>query len=330
MNRDDEFRILTFAEAINEAQFQCMELDPNVYIMGQLVDYKSGVFGTTTGLVDQFGPERVRDYPVAEASMTSAAIGSAITGLRPIITHHRLDFMIYSLDAITNWLALWRLKSGGKNNVPIVIRAVVGKGWGQGPQHSKSLHSWFSNIPGLRVAIPSNAFDAKGLLIDSVFSNDPTIIIEHRSLFGTSEKVPIKPYRVKFGKASIVKKGKDITFVSYGVMTPFANKIANYFHSQNISIEVLDLRTLSPIDNKTILSSIKKTKRLCVFDPSWKSFGAASEIITLVCEKINNLKKSPLRISYPDSHTPSSKALEDLYYPNEIETIEKVKSHFYD
>ena len=157
-------RSLSYAGAISEALRQSMELSESVVVLGQLVDYKSGIFGTTAGLVDQFGPDRVQDFPVAENLMTATAMGAALTGLRPVIVHQRLDFMIYSLDAIANWMSLWHFKSAGKSNMPVTIRAIVGKGWGQGPQHSKSLHSWFAHLPGLHVAVPATADDAKDLI----------------------------------------------------------------------------------------------------------------------------------------------------------------------
>ena len=159
-------RELAYNAAINEALHQAMGLSDDVVVLGQLVDYKSGIFGTTTGLADKYGTHRVQDFPVAEATMTSVALGAAVAGARPVICHQRLDFALYSLDAIVNWLALWYFKSNGKSTAPVTIRAIIGKGWGQGPQHSKSLHSWFAHLPGLRVAMPSTAFDAKGLLLE--------------------------------------------------------------------------------------------------------------------------------------------------------------------
>ena len=184
---------ITFAQAINNGLEQAMTLDKDVYVIGQLVDYSPGVFGTTIGLVEKFGKERVQDFPVAESLMTSMSIGMALKKKKIVLVHHRMDFMLYSMDAIVNWISLWKFKSNSKSNLPIVIRAIVGKGWGQGPQHSKSFHSWFANLPGIRVAIPSCAFDAKGLLIESIFSNIPTIIIEHRSLFNNVQEIPPLP-----------------------------------------------------------------------------------------------------------------------------------------
>jgi len=174
---------LAYNDAIREGLHQAMGASKDVVVLGQLVDYKSGVFGTTTGLVDAYGAERVQDFPVSEALMSSVALGAALGGLRPVIVHQRVDFMFYSFDSIVNWLSLWYFKSNGKSTVPVVIRAIIGKGWGQGPQHSKSMHSWFAHLPGLKVAMPATAYDAKGLLLESIFGQDPCIILESRSLF---------------------------------------------------------------------------------------------------------------------------------------------------
>ena len=317
---------ITYAEAINQGMHQAMQLSKNVMAMGQLIDYKSGVFGTTVGLVEKFGKNRVRDFPVAESLMTSAGIGAAVAGQRVILVHIRLDFMMYSLDAVVNWLSLWRFKSNKLSNVPLVIRAIVGKGWGQGPQHSKSLHSWFAHLPGLRVAIPATAFDAKGLLLESVFGEDPSIIIEHRSLFGLKDQVPEKPYRVRYGKAVIRKKGKDITLVSLGYLLVEALKAANTLEKKHgVSVEVVDLRTLTPLDRDTINNSVKKTGRLVVVDPAWYSFGAASEIMASIVEKnLKYLKTNPARITLPDSHTPMSANLEKNYYFNDKKIVSKI------
>ena len=317
---------ITYAEAINQGMHQAMQLSKNVMAMGQLIDYKSGVFGTTVGLVEKFGKNRVRDFPVAESLMTSAGIGAAVAGQRVILVHIRLDFMMYSLDAVVNWLSLWRFKSNKLSNVPLVIRAIVGKGWGQGPQHSKSLHSWFAHLPGLRVAIPATAFDAKGLLLESVFGEDPSIIIEHRSLFGLKDQVPEKPYRVRYGKAVIRKKGKDITLISLGYLLVEALKAANTLEKKHgVSVEVVDLRTLTPLDRDTINNSVKKTGRLVVVDPAWYSFGAASEIMASIVEKnLKYLKTNPARITLPDSHTPMSANLEKNYYFNDKKIVSKI------
>jgi pyruvate dehydrogenase E1 component beta subunit len=311
-------RPLSYGKAINEALRQSMELSKQVVVYGQLVDYKAGVFGTTSGLVDQFGPERVQDFPNSENLMTAAAMGAALAGLRPVIVHQRLDFMLYSLDAIANWLGLWHFKSAGKSDMPVTIRAIVGKGWGQGPQHSKSLHAWLSHLPGMRVAMPATADDAKGLLMDSIFSQSPAIFIEGRSLFSMTTNVPEKPYRVRFGKATIRRPGTDVTVVAIGNMVPFALRAAAALERDGIQAEVLDPRTLVPLDTHSICNSVAKTRRLVVVDPAWRSFSVAAEIVATVAEQVGDqLKARPARVCLPDSHTPMSSVLEKQFYPEE-------------
>jgi pyruvate/2-oxoglutarate/acetoin dehydrogenase E1 component len=323
-------KFITYSEAINEGTRQAMEISKQVIILGQLIDSKAGVFGSTKNLVNIFGKIRVRDFPVSESLMTAVALGAAITGKRVVIVHIRIDFMYYSMDTIVNWLSLWRFKSNGKSSLSVVIRAIVGKGWGQGPQHSKSTHSWFSNLPGLRVGMPTNAFDAKGMLLDSIFSNNPTILIEHRSFFDLKEYVPIKPYRIEFGKCSVRKRGKDITLVAIGYGIIDSLKAAEILIKKfKIDVEVIDIKSLYPLDIKGIITSVKKTKRLIVVDPSWRSFGASSEIISLVSEKIGKiLKNQPQRVTYPNSHTPASSYLEKKFYFNYKKIISAINKQF--
>ena len=320
------YKKITYAEAINQATHQAMQLSKDVMIMGQHIDYSPGVFGTTVGLIEKFGEKRVRDFPAAESLMTAAGIGAAIDGQRVILVHSRIDFMLYSLDAIVNWLSMWRFKSNKESNVPLVIRAVVGKGWGQGPQHSKSLHSWFAHLPGINVAVPATAFDAKGLLLESIFGQSPTIIIENRSLFSLKDEVPTAAYRVRYGKAAIRKKGKDITLVAIGCLVIDALKAAAILESEGISVEVIDPRTLTPLDRETINQSVSKTKRLVVIDPAWYSFGAAAEIIASISEKqTSQMKANPARITLPDSHTPMITPLEKKYYLNQENIVSVIK-----
>jgi len=318
---------LSYADAIRQGLAQAMELDERVLVIGQLVDYAPGVFGSTTGLTERFGPERVRDFPVSESAMTAVGIGAAIAGMRPVLVHHRLDFMLYSVDAIVNWLSLWRFKSNGKSSAPVTIRAIVGRGWGQGPQHSKSLHAWFAHVPGIKVAMPATAFDAKGLLLESIFGEDPVIMIEHRSLFGLKDRVPEIPYRVRFGQAAVRRTGKDLTLVGAGVMVPFALRVAAQLGEHGIEAEVIDLRTISPLDSEAVCASVGKTGRLAVLDPTWASFGMAAEVISRVAERHGrSLRADPIRITHPDSHTPMSSALEAVYYPEQASVVENLRS----
>jgi pyruvate dehydrogenase E1 component beta subunit len=318
---------LSYAEAIAQGLAQAMELSPEVVLIGQLIDYSPGVFGTTTGLAERFGTDRVLDFPVAESAMTAAGMGAALAGLRPVLIHHRLDFMLYSMDALVNWISLWRFKSNNEASVPLTIRAIIGKGWGQGPQHSKSLHAWFAHLPGLRVAMPATAFDAKGLLLESIFGEDPVMIIEHRSLFGLKDRVPEIPYRVRFGKAAVRRPGEDISVVAAGVMVPFALRVAAQLADQGVEAEVIDLRTISPLDSETVCTSVAKTGRLAVLDPTWASFGMAAEVIARVAERHGRrLRADPVRITHPDSHTPMSSALEAVYYPNEDDVVKRLRA----
>jgi pyruvate dehydrogenase E1 component beta subunit len=319
--------LISYSGAINEALQQSMEIDPNVYVIGQLVDYKPGVFGTTSGLEKKFGKKRVQDFPVAENLMTSMSIGMCLNQTNKIVlVHHRIDFMLYSMDAIVNWISLWKFKSYKDTSLSITIRAIVGKGWGQGPQHSKSFYSWFANLPGVRVAIPSCPYDAKGFLIESIFSRIPTIIIEHRSLFDDKQLVPQDIYRLEFGKANIVRKGKRLSIISIGYLIKLAIKISDYYKKNfNIDIEVLDVRTLSPIDKKTLTKSFLKTKKAIILDPSWKSYGASAEIVAILQESIKDAKKYTIdRVAYPDSHTPMSSELEKNFYISEKYLINKI------
>jgi acetoin:2,6-dichlorophenolindophenol oxidoreductase subunit beta len=318
---------LTYADALRQGMAQAMELDEKVLVIGQLVDYAPGVFGSTTGLAERFGAQRVRDFPVAESAMTALGIGAAVAGMRPVLVHHRLDFMLYSIDALVNWLSLWRFKSNGKSSAPVVIRAIVGRGWGQGPQHSKSLHAWFAHVPGLKVAMPATAFDAKGLLLESIFGEDPVLMIEHRSLFGLKDRVPEAAYRVRFGRAAVRRAGRDVTVVAAGAMVPFALRVAHRLAQDGAHTEVIDVRTVSPLDTDTICASVEKTGRLCVIDPAWQSFGVSAEIIARVAERSGRaLRAEPLRICHPDSHTPMSSALEALYYPEETAVAERLRA----
>ena len=314
---------ISFAQSINQALFQAMDHDESVAVLGQLVDYSPGIFGTTIGLAEKYGLDRVMDFPVAESLMTSKSIGMAIDGMRPVIIHQRLDFSMYAMDAIINWMSLWKFKSGGKNNLPITIRAVIGKGWGQGPQHSKSLYSLFTHLPGLRVCVPSNPIDAKGLLLDCIFGEAPSVFLENRALFGMEDLVPEEMYVIPHGKANVIRGGSDLTIVSFGNELQITRRAVE---KTNFDIEIIDLRSIKPIDIDTIIRSVNKTGKLMVVEGDWRSFGIASEIISSVCESEKcSLDKPPVRLCYPDSHTPATSFLEDEFYINENDIVEAVK-----
>ena len=314
---------ISFVDAINAALRQSMELDPNVFVFGIGADTKSGIFGSTTGLVEQFGAKRVFDVPISEQAMTSLAAGAAQAGMRPVLVHQRVDFMLYSMDQLVNWIASWRFVSGGRATMPLTIRAIVGKGWGQGPQHSKSLYSWFAHIPGLKVVTPGSPVDAKGLLMSSIMSNDPTIFIEARSLYSMKEDVPDEPYFIMPGQALIRRPGDNLTLVTFGAMIPLAMEAAERLATQAIGVEVVDLRTLAPLDIATVLASVKKTGRLLVAEMDWLKFGVTAEVIAAVCEAMGDrLLARPRRVGWPHSFVPTAQALEEAFYPTADTLIE--------
>lgn len=314
---------LSFAQAINSALRQAMELDPGVFVYGIGADGRSGIFGTTTGLVEQFGQRRVFDTPIAEAGLSALAAGAANAGLRPVLVHQRLDFMLYAMDQVVNWMAPWRFMSGGQAKMPVTIRAIVGKGWGQGPQHTKSLHAWFAHVPGLQVVMPGSPAEAKGVLLSSIMSDDPTLFIEGRSLFTMQEDVPDDPYFIRLGQALVRSKGADVTLVTMGSMLPLCIQATETLRGRDIAVELIDLRCLMPLDLPAVLASVKKTGRLVVAEPGWRMYGAAAEIIASVSEALGDQMRSrPRRVTWPHSAVPTSSKLEEQFYPTSDDVVE--------
>ena len=322
-------RIIRFNEAIREATQICLARDPRVYVMGLGVPDPKGTFGTTSGLQEEFGSERVFDIPTSENGMTGVAIGTAIVGMRPIMTHQRVDFALLSIEQIVNQAAKWHYMFNGQMRVPLVIRMVIGRGWGQGPQHSQSLQAWFAHVPGLRVVMPTTAHDAKGLLIASVEDDNPVIFLEHRWLHGVSGEVPEGHYTVPLGKARIAREGADITIVSASYMTLEALRAADALAADGIDAEIIDLRCIAPLDSETILRSVKKTRRLVVVDTASRSFGMSGEIVALVSEQLHGvLQAAPARVALPDSPTPTGPTLANLYYPRSPDIVAAVGRMF--
>jgi acetoin:2,6-dichlorophenolindophenol oxidoreductase subunit beta len=313
---------LSFGEAINAALAQAMELEDSVLVYGIGADGKGGIFGSTTGLVERFGTQRVFDTPIAEQALTAMALGAATAGLRPVLVHQRFDFLLYAADPITNWIAPWRFISGGRSKAPLTLRVIVGKGWGQGPQHSKSLHAWFAHIPGLQVVMPASPADAKGLLLSSIFSDDPTLFIEGRALYTMRESVPDRPYFIRLGEALTRRTGNDLTIVSFGSMIPTALQAAEEVARHNIDAEVIDLRCLMPLDLNAIVASVCRTGRLIVVEPGWRTYGAAAEIIASVVETLGpDLKAAPRRVTWPHAYVGASPALEQNFYPTSADVV---------
>ncbi|MBL4747387.1 MAG: alpha-ketoacid dehydrogenase subunit beta [Magnetovibrio sp.] len=310
-------RSLKYFEALREAQDQCMAADDSVYLMGLGVPDPLGIFGTTLGLLEKYGPKRVMDIPLAENAMTGVAIGSALTGMRPVMTHQRVDFALVAMEQIMNQAAKWHYMFDGKHKVPLVIRMIIGRGWGQGPQHAQSLQSLFAHIPGLTVIMPTTAYDAKGMLISAIESDNPVVILEHRWLYGISDHVPQDMYRVPLGKAKVMRKGADVTLVGLSYMSLENLRAADLLTQRGVDAEVIDLRSLRPLDEETILTSVRKTGRLIVADTSNKMYGASAEIVAMVCEKaFGALKAQPERVTSPEYPVPTSPALSAAYYPH--------------
>jgi pyruvate dehydrogenase E1 component beta subunit len=307
---------LKFSEAILQATDQLMAIDPSVYIMGLGVPDPKGIFGTTYGLETKYGSNRVLDMPTSENGMTGIAIGSALVGMRPIMTHQRVDFFLLALDQLINNAAKWHYMFGGQQSVPLVIRLIIGRGWGQGPQHSQTLHSFFAHIPGLKVVMPSNPYDAKGLLVAAVQDNNPVIYLEHRWLHNIYGDVPSELYSVPIGKAKVISEGTDVTLIACSHMTVEAYKAALFLKEDGISAEVIDLRSVKPLDKETLLESVKKTGRVVIADPDWKTCGFSAELSAVLTEEaFGALKAPPKRVTYPDSLSPTSWAIANHYYP---------------
>lgn len=318
-------RSLTFAQAINEALHIAMKLDPKVLCYGLGADDPKHIFGTTEGLQEQFGMERVFDTPTSENAMTGIGVGVAIAGYRPVMIHQRLDFFLLALDQLVNSAAKWHYMFGGQMTVPIVIRLIMGRGWGQGPTHSQNLQSWFAHIPGLKVIAPTTAADAKGLLLASIFDDNPVVFLEHRWLHNSISHVPEHDYRIPLGSAKVVRKGKDVTLVGMSYMTVEALRAADHLEQVGISCEVIDLRTIRPIDWNTVLASIKKTGKLIALDCSTPTCSVASEIVAKASmDTFSYLTNAPVRIANPDNPEPTSFGLTKGYHPDANQIIQAV------
>ena len=324
---DKASRQLKFSEAVNEAISQAMAQDDSVICYGLGTDDPKGVFGTTLGLQEKFGAERVFDMPTSENAMTGVAIGAALNGIRSVVTHQRLDFFLLAMDQLVNNAAKWHYMFGGKMSVPITIRLILGRGWGQGPTHSQNLQSWFAHIPGLKVLMPSTARDAKGLLLSSIFDNNPVVFLEHRWLHNQVGNVPENSdFRLPLDKAEIIRSGKDITIVSMSYMTVEALRAVKFLAKENIDCELIDLRSINPIDWATIKSSVKKTGKLLVLDTGYETCSVSSEIVSKVAiDCFEDLKSAPVRIALPDIPTPTSYQLTKYYYHGVNEIIHAVE-----
>lgn len=306
-------RNLTYKEALAEGLVEIMAQDPSVIVMGQSAEDPIAMFGTLAKALERF-PRRFFEMPLSEAGITGWGTGAAIGGLKPVMTHHRNDFLLLAADQIINHAAKWMYDH--KTPVPWTIRTVVGRGWGQASQHSQSLQALFAHIPGLKVVMPATPYDAKGLLISSIMEPCPVIVIEHRRLYDQKEHVPEGLYTIPLGEAKIVNEGSDLTIVAISQMLLEAKVASETLAKAGVKAEIIDPRTIRPLDMKTIISSVQKTGRLVVCDTGWTEFGVSAEIAARVADEAFDFLQAPIkRIGLPGCPTPASFALEKYFYP---------------
>ena len=319
-------RLLSYSLAINEAFHQTMAQDASVMLIGQGVKSPWYVGNTAQGLIDRFGEARVIDTPVSENAMTGAAVGAALAGMRPVVVHPRMDFMLYAFDPIINEAANWFYMNGGRLPVPVVFWGVVNRAGEQGAQHSQALHAMFAHVPGLKVVMPATAYDAKGLMVAAIQDPNPVVFVDDRWLYGTQAEVPEEMYSVPIGQGIIRRSGKDVTIVAISYMVKEAMEAAEQLAAVGIKAEVIDPRTIKPLDEQLIVNSVRKTGRLVIADGGWRSFGTAAEIATVVAEQcVAHLKANIFRVTLPDLPAPASRTLEQAYYPKAPDIVAAVR-----
>jgi pyruvate/2-oxoglutarate/acetoin dehydrogenase E1 component len=310
-------RTMSYVEAIREATALEMRRDPRVILFGLDVDDPKAIQGTTRGLPEEFGAERVFGTPLSEDAMTGAAIGMALAGLRPIHVHIRMDFLLLAINQLVNVAAKTRYMYGGKASVPMVVRAMIGKSWGQGAQHSQGLHSFFMHVPGIKLAAPSNPHDAKGCLIAAIRDDDPVLFVEHRMSHFQTGPVPEGEYELRPGKARVSLRGQEVTVVGISYMQTECLRAARYLEEKGLRPEVIDPIWLAPLDIDTICDSVERTGRLLVVDTAWTSCGASAEIVARVAERLSGIRDLKLqRFGFAPTTCPTSPTLEDAFYPN--------------
>jgi len=304
-----------------------MASDPSVFLMGQGVKSPWYVGNTAQGLLDRFGETRVIDTPVSENAITGAAVGAALAGMHPVVVHPRMDFMLYAFDPIVNEAANWYYMNGGKASVPVVFWGIINRRGEQAAQHSQALHSMLAHVPGLKVVMPATPYDAKGLMIAAIRDPNPVVFIDDRLLYKQEGNVPEFLYEVEIGKGRVVKGGKDVTVAAVSSMVPEAEKATKLLSEEGVDVELIDLRSVKPLDEGMLLSSIKKTGRIVIADVGWKTCSVASEISALVAEYAFSYLRAPIRrITLPDCPAPASATLEQAYYPTTQDIVQAVRA----
>jgi pyruvate dehydrogenase E1 component beta subunit len=324
-----QLREITFAEAIKEAICEEMRYDSSIILMGLDVGIRGGPYGVLKRLLDEFGPERVRDTPISEDGFVGAGIGAAITGLNPIIEVMYPDFLPCAMNQIINHAAKLRYMTGGQLRVPLTIRTTIIQGRGSGADHSQVLIPWFMHVPGLKVAVPSNPYDAKGLLKTAIRDKSPVIFFETKKLYSNKGHVPKEDYVIPFGKADSKREGNDLTIVAIGNMVQEAIKAAKELEKEGIDSEVIDPRTLVPLDKETLIDSVKRTNKLMIVDNSWRSCGVASEIAAIIAEEVFHHLNAPItRITTQQIPEPVSPPLIELLVPNKEKIVTAARQLF--
>jgi len=309
-------RILTAAEAIREATEIAMDEHPEAYLIGEGVADPGRIFGTTKGLLEKFGAARVIEQPVAENGLTGIAIGSALMNRRPIMTHQRVDFALLALEQLFNTAAKSHYVSNGHHRVPLTVRMIIGRGWGQGPQHSQALEALFAYIPGLKVVMPSTPSEFKGLFLAAVKDDNPVMFLEHRWLHYVKGHVPTGSYAIPLTGPRVARSGGRATVVATSYMVLEALKAADALERIGCPIDVIDLRVLRPLNTESIVESVRRTGHLVTCDTGWMRYGIGAEIVAGVAEKAyDSLKSAPIRLGLPDHPTPSSLILASEFYP---------------
>lgn len=322
-----KIRKLTYSLSINEALHQAMGMDDSVILLGQGVKSPWYVGNTARGLIERFGEQRVIDTPVSENAITGAAVGAALAGMRAIVVHPRMDFMLYAFDPIVNEAANWYYMNGGKISVPVVFWGVVNRGGEQAAQHSQAIHAMFAHVPGLKVVMPATPHDAKGLMIAAIQDDNPVVFIDDRSLYGMEGDVPQEPYTTPIGQGIVHRVGKDVTVIASSYLVRESLIAAKVFEDEGVDVEVVDLRTIKPLDEKLILNSVEKTRRVVIVDPGWKTCGLAAEICAILSENISGPMKSLVRrVTLPDIPAPASRILENKYYIGASNIVDAIRA----
>jgi acetoin:2,6-dichlorophenolindophenol oxidoreductase subunit beta len=318
-------RAISFGQAIGEATVIAMERDPSVFVMGVGVDDPGGIFGSTVAPHVRFGDARTFDTPISESCLTGMAIGAAVTGMRPVLVHARADFLLLTMDQLANHAAKWSYMCGGKRSVPILIRAVIGRGWGQAAQHSQSLQATLAHFPGLEVIMPASPHDAKGMILSALTGHAPVVCLEHRWLYDQQGPVPDGFYTVPIGSAAVVRPGRDVTIVAISQMVKEALAAASQLSERGVDAEVIDLRTIRPWDVETVCASAARTGRVVIADTGAVRFGVSAEIAQTITERLFSSLKGPVsRVGLPDAPTPCAPALEAAYYPAAADIVRAV------